>query len=93
MAARPRRNVEEVRAAVDLNYEAFTAKHAQLLANFRGKFALLRDGEIVELFTTLRDAHLAAKRRYDDDLYSIQEITDAPVDLTYLGRVLDTRSA
>ncbi|MEX0644917.1 MAG: hypothetical protein WD076_06385, partial [Parvularculaceae bacterium] len=82
----------EVRAAVDRNYEAFTAKLAQLIERHRGKFALMRDGEVVEMFTTLRDAHMAAKRRYSDDLYSIQEITDAPVDLTYLCRVLDTRS-
>ncbi len=87
-----RRNVKEVRAAVDRNYEAFIAKLAQLLENFRGKFVLMRDGEVVEIFATLREAHLAAKRRFNDDLYSIQEITDAPVDLTYLCRVLDTRS-
>lgn len=54
------------------NYEAFE----KMLFNERdkGKFALLRDGKLVEIMADKSDAHKLGKRIYKDGLYSIQEI-------------------
>ncbi len=43
---------------VKKNYEAFKQMLPYLLANQKGKFALMHDGEIVEFFDTVRDAFI-----------------------------------
>ena len=74
--------------AVDRNYEAFRAMLPDLLRTLPGKFVLLRDGEVVESFDTARDALLYAEKAFDDDLYSIQQVTDQVVDLGYFSHAV-----
>ena len=70
---------------VDRNYEAFKGLLPELLKEHGGKFALLRNGEVVELFDSARDAMIHGHRTYDDNLYSVQEITDQIVDLGFFS--------
>lgn len=71
---------------VDRNYEAFVARLPALAKTHRGKFALMRDGEIVEFFDTPRDAYIAGCSLYKADrLFSIQEIVETPVDLGFFS--------
>src|SRR5262245_61671930 len=44
---------------IQQNYEVFQAQLPQLVATYRGKFALMHDREIVEFFDTARDAYVA----------------------------------
>ncbi|MGE0409654.1 MAG: hypothetical protein AB7P23_10395 [Amphiplicatus sp.] len=83
---------EAVRAAVDRDYEAFAASLDRLLKHYRGRFALMRAGAIVDIFGDWRAAHRAAKERFEDGLYSIQAITDDPIDVTQLCQALDSRN-
>lgn len=76
---------------VERNYKAFQAKLSSLLASHRGKFALMREGEIVEFFDTARDAYVTGKRLYSDALFSIQEVADTPVDLGFFSHALPER--
>ncbi|MBX6420560.1 MAG: hypothetical protein IRZ06_06090 [Nevskia sp.] len=73
--------VDHVRA----NYEAFKKKLPELLAKYPGKFALMRDENIVEIFDTAADAAKAGKALYADGRYSIQEITGTPVNLGFFS--------
>jgi hypothetical protein len=52
---------------VDQNYDAFMKRLPELLRTHAGKFALMRDGEIVEFFDTARDAFVAGQNLYKED--------------------------
>ena len=78
----------EVRA----NYDAFMKQLPQLLATHVGKFALMRHGQIVDFFDTPGDANRAGIKLYSDALFSIQEVTDSPVDLGFFSHAMPHRS-
>ncbi len=65
------------------NYEALQKQLPGLLESHRGKFALMRNGKIVEFFDSARDAAIYGQKEFEDRLFSIQEITDRDVDLGY----------
>ena len=73
---------------VDQNYQAFKARLAELVQSHPGKFALMRHGAIVEFFDTPRDAHVAGRTLFPDELFSVQEVTEAPVDLGYFSHAV-----
>jgi hypothetical protein len=77
-----RRQDEEV----DRNYEAFVGMLASLLPEHRDQLALMRDQRIVGFFDTPRAALEAAYERFDDGIFSIQEVSDRP---HYLGYCTD----
>lgn len=70
------------------NYEAFAKKLPELLPAHRGKFALMRDGEVTEFFDTAGDAYLAGQKLYPDGGFSVQEVTDVPVDLGFFSHAV-----
>ncbi len=67
------------------NYEAFVKQLPELLATRRGKFALMRDGLIVEFYDTAADAYKVGVTNYREGNFSIQEVTDSPVDLGFFS--------
>ena len=71
---------EAQRAEVDANYEAFKKMLPNLMPRHKGRWALMRHGECVEAFDTLRDAHLVGKRLYEDGIFSIQKVTNIIAD-------------
>ena len=72
---------------VDQNYDAFVRVLGSILADHRDELALMRDGKIVGYFTTPREALLAATEQFPDDIFSIQEVTDEPIDLGFWSHV------
>ena len=74
MAERAESQQQQVRR----NYEAFLARLPQLTAIYPGKFALMRDEEIVAFFDTARDAYVAGQVIFADELFSIQEVLKTP---------------
>ena len=79
----------EVSDQVKRNYGAFVAKLPSLLKAHPGKFALMRDGEIVEFFDTARDAYFAGLRLFQEEgRFSIQEVVEAPVDLGFYSHAV-----
>ena len=77
---------------IKTNYDAFVQKLPELLATHRDKFALMRDGEIVEFFDTAADAFRAGQRLYQDQGFSIQEVTDSEVDLGFFSYAVPHRT-
>lgn len=74
---------------LEQNYQAFAQQLPQLAASHQGQFALMRDGEIIEFFDTVRDAYIAGKQLFAaDNLFSVQEITTTPVDLGFFSHAL-----
>jgi hypothetical protein len=73
---------------VERNYEVFRAKLPQLLSTHEGKFALMRNGEIVDFYDTAMDAYTKGKQDFGLGGFSIQEIADKMLDLGYFSHAL-----
>ena len=80
-------DVQLQKQQVDQNYDAFVRMLGGILADHRDELALMRDGEVVGYFLTPREALRAATERFPDDIFSIQEVTDEPIDLGFWSHV------
>jgi len=77
---------------VDSNYEAFKKQLPELLKDKHGKFALMRDGKIVDFFDTARDAFVAGQSMFEKvGEFSVQEVVGTPVDLGFFSHALPQR--
>lgn len=76
------------RDQIEKNYLEFEKMLPDLIRTHAGKFALMKDGKIVTFFDTARDALVAGEKLYPDRLFSIQEVTRAPVDLGFYSHAL-----
>ena len=74
--------------AVDKNFTAFLQMLPELLQSHPNKFALLRNEKVIEFFDTARDAMIHGAERFDDGLYSVQEVTDTKADLGYFSHAV-----
>jgi hypothetical protein len=72
---------------VEQNYDAFQRILSTLLAAHRNEFALMRDREIIGFFAKPGSANSEGTRRFSDQLFSIQEVTDEPIDLGLYSHV------
>jgi len=72
---------------VDRNYAAFERVLSEILPDHRDQLALMRDQRIVGFFDQPREALHAACELFPDGIYSIQEVTDKPIDLGYWSHV------
>ena len=69
---------------VDQNYEAFKKILPQLMeSGDLNRFALMQNREVMACFDTSRDAMLAGRKLLNGEPFSVQEVTDKPVDLGY----------
>ncbi|HEX8387387.1 MAG TPA: hypothetical protein VF636_00095 [Sphingomonas sp.] len=75
------------RSQIDLNYDVFQRTLSTILPKHRNEYALMRDREIVGFFASAGDAYRAGLARYSDRVFSIQEVTDEPVDLGLFSHV------
>lgn len=74
---------------VRANYEAFLKLLPALLEEREGKFALMRNLEVVDFYDTANDAFLAGHRLFADGRFSIQEVTSTALDLGFYSHALD----
>jgi hypothetical protein len=72
---------------VDQNYDAFVRMLSTILRQHKDQLALMRDGEVVGYYDTPRQALEAAARSFPDGIFSIQEVTDEPIDLGFWSHV------
>ena len=61
------------RQEVEANYHAFQKFLPDLLKSHAGKFALLRQGEVIQYFDTARDAMVFGNTQFPDGIFSVQE--------------------
>ena len=71
---------------ISQNYKAFL--EMTFSQDQRGKFALLKDGNLIEIMNNKTDAHKMGTRLFDDGLYSIQEIFPKKSDLGFMSYAL-----
>lgn len=75
------------RQQVDQNYDSFVRMLGELLPRHRDQLALMRDGKVIGFYDTPREALEAATEKFADGIFSIQEVTDEPIDLGFWSHV------
>ena len=75
-------------AEADRNFETFKSLLPDLLKEHGGKYALMRQGKLVQVLDTARDAMVVGHAQFEDGLFSVQEITDRAVDLGFYSHAM-----
>jgi hypothetical protein len=71
----------ELDAEIDRNLFAFLPRLPDLLPEHEGSFALLRNQQIKSIHKKLSEALKAANTEFADGIFSIQRVTERPVEL------------
>jgi hypothetical protein len=79
------------REQVDKNYAAFQALLPSIIPLHQDKYALMKDGVAVGFYSTLEDAYMTANQFYKDQFFSVQKVTDTPVDLGFFSHAVCSR--
>ncbi len=72
---------EQLDAEVQRNLFAFLPRLKSLLPEHEGSYAVLHDQQIIGIYRKLSEALRDAQARFEDGLFSIQRVTDKPVEL------------
>ncbi len=75
------------RHEVDANYDYFVRRLGSLLPEHLGQYALLKSRAIVDFFEKPGDAYRFGVRQYGPQGFSIQEVTEEPIDLGFFSHV------
>lgn len=75
----------ELDAEIDRNLFAFQTMVSDLMRKHAGHYALLRKQSLISVHQALGAAILDGHERYDDGLFSIQRVTDKPIDLGFFS--------
>lgn len=70
---------------IEANFVAFQVAVEALIPAHEGQFALMRHGEIIQVYSQLVDAVVAGHSEYPDGMFSIQEVTTKPLDLGFFS--------
>ncbi|MGA9582570.1 MAG: hypothetical protein WBR13_11455 [Allosphingosinicella sp.] len=81
------------RDAIAANYEAFEQMLPELLREAPGKFVLLRDRRLIDVFDSASAAHAAGVSRFDDGLFSVQKVKEGAVSLGFFSYARYCRAA
>jgi hypothetical protein len=77
----------ERRSELERNFYAFMQLLPGLLPEHEGQFALMREGKVIAYHTTSRDAVIAGRRQFGDDLFSVQQVRRTEADFGWFSRV------
>ena len=79
---------ENLQKEIDANFEAFQKVLPDLLPCEADRWALMRHGECVDFYDTLRDAETAGRAMYKDRIFSVQQVSTAVVDLGWFSHAV-----
>lgn len=75
------------RQEVDANYDHFARALGNLLPEHLGQYAVIKSREIIDFFDSPGDAYRFGLNAYGPQGFSIQEVTDEPIDLGFFSHV------
>lgn len=73
---------------IEENLVFFSEKLPDLLHDHRGRYVLLRHREIIGIYDTVADAKTTGDKFYKDGIFSIQKVTDEPIELGAMAHAL-----
>lgn len=78
-------DTRRLKIEVDENYDFLQRNLANLLPQQTGRYALLKSREIVSFHDRPGDAYRDGLHRFPDGIFSIQEVTDEPLDIGFFS--------
>lgn len=82
-----------INVEIERNYGAFIDMLDELLPADAGRYALLRDQALAGVFDSPGEAERQGFAKFGPAPYSIQLVTDEPVDLGFMSNAIRTREA
>jgi hypothetical protein len=79
---------EEVQREIDTNLEYFLQQLPKLLMTHRGQYALMHRSEVVGFFPNAASAQEEGRKRFADELFSVQKVVEVQVDLGFFSHAL-----
>ena len=79
--------------AITSNYDAFEAMLPLLMQQFRGRYVLMRHGEIAGVFDTAGAAQATGSSEFSDQLFSVQRVENKAIDLGFYSHARYRRGA
>lgn len=73
---------------VDVNYDVFVTMLPDLMRHHADEHALMRGGQVVGFYRSTSTALAAGGSRFEDGIYSVQEVTDRPIDLGFYSHAV-----
>lgn len=83
--------LEEIQQEVDNNYQFFLKEKSKIPSDLSNKYVLIRKAEFIEYFDSMDDAIKYAKKVYEDRLYSVQKVSDMPINLGFIGTLINAK--
>lgn len=80
-------SIDKQQKEVDQNYEAFKLMLPDLLKTDANRYALMHNQKIAACFDTGRDAMQAGRKLLEGKNFSVQLVTNEPVDLGCFSRI------
>jgi hypothetical protein len=77
-----------IEVEIERNYAAFKDMLPELLEESRGRYALLHNQELKGIYATAGEAERAGYAQFKDVPYSIQLVSEEPVDLGFYSYAL-----
>ena len=71
------------RHQIDQSDDAFQRALASVIVLHRDQFVLMRDRSVNGFYANAGEAYRARPTQFDDGLFSVQEVTDQPIDLGF----------
>ena len=78
-------NIDMQKFEVDQNFDFFQRNLAKFLERHEGSYAQLKECKAIDFFETPGQAYEAGRSRFPDGIFSIQEVTDEPIDLGFFS--------
>jgi len=85
--------VDRIQQEIDKNFDFFQRTLGNYLPEYEGKFALLRDCDVIRFFDSPAEAEQVGEQEFDDGLYSVQQVSRAPADLGFFSYAFNQRQA
>ena len=77
------------REAIERNYSWFLTQLKALLPDHAGRYALIHQQRLVDLFETAWEAEREGERHFPGGIYSIQPVEQSVVDMGYFSYARD----
>ena len=68
-------------AEIDRNYDFFQRNLSRFLKDHEGEFVLIRNKGVIEFYADIGTAFREGLAKFEDRLFSVQEVTREPVEL------------
>jgi len=68
------------------NYKAFQKMLPELMITSEGRWAVFKDEKLVAMEDTVTEAINFAMKKYGDEVFSLQEIRDTPIQILHYSK-------